>query len=160
LLLSTSPVLFWIDSRTRTVLRHQRELTMTLPPENEPRTEKHTTLVTRWSADRPISPARFEFVPPPEAMDVSNPSGCGGFSSGDMFIEGEAAGKKSISHWDHRHWDGEAYVEQSRWTFRGHEITFERRWQLSDDGKEVCVSERIVGPKGEQKRTVSIPVSS
>jgi hypothetical protein len=69
-----------------------------------------------------------------------------------------AEGKHSISHMNQHHWDGDIFVEQSRWTFRGHAITFERRWTLSENGMEVCVSERIVGPKGEQTRTVSIPV--
>jgi hypothetical protein len=104
----------------------------------------------------------FEFVPPPEAMDVSNPSGRGGCVAvgGATGFTDMAEGEKSISNMNQHHWDGETLVEQSRWTFRGHEITFERRWKLSDDGKEVRLSERIVGPKGEQRRAVSIPVSS
>ena len=38
----------------------------------------------------------------------------------DMDALGE--GKRQISHHGSHNWDGDTLVEQSKWTFRGHEI--------------------------------------
>ena len=130
-------------------------------PHRVAHTSEHTNLVTCWDAGRTIPAEIFHFEVPPDALDISNPSGRG------MHIDGRrrgftdlADGEKSISHQSQHAWNGDVFVEQEEWTFRGHRITFERRWTLSEDGREVRISERIVGPKGEQKRTIAIPVAS
>jgi hypothetical protein len=98
----------------------------------------------------------FSFTPPKGAMDISprrcfiGGGGGGGFSGGE--------GKKQIACRSAHNWDGDTLVEQSRWTFRGHEIVLQRRFTLSDDEKHVQIAERIIGPKEETERTVSVPV--
>ncbi len=161
LFLSTSPIQFWIDSRTLAVVRWQGRLTPAARPHRVAHTSEHTNLVTCWDAGRTIPAEIFHFEVPPDALDISNPSGRGCISvGGGVGFTDLADGEKSISHQSQHAWNGDVFVEQEEWTFRGHRITFERRWTLSEDGREVRISERIVGPKGEQKRTIAIPVAS
>jgi hypothetical protein len=53
----------------------------------------------------------------------------------------------------------QTFVERSKWNFRGHEITFERRWELAAEGREVRISEHIIGPKEGTRREIAIPVA-
>jgi outer membrane lipoprotein-sorting protein len=149
----TSPVLFWIDSKTRLVLRQEGEITVQRMRDDLPRTTKHTTVLTKAVCGQPVSPDAFEFTPPADATEVPTHGG-GGFIT-------SSGGSSSTWHIEVRSshdWEGETLVERSHWTFLGHKITFERRISLSENQKEVVLTERITGPKDEQTLRVSVPM--
>jgi hypothetical protein len=155
----TSPVLFWIDPKARLVLRQEGEITFQRMRDDRPQTTKHTTVLTKAVCDQPISAGAFEFTPPADATELTTHGGCVISSTGGTagFSDGGSSSRRvelSSSH----HWEGETLVEQSRWTFLGHQITFERRLSLSENPKEVQFSERVTGPKDEQTLRVSVPV--
>jgi outer membrane lipoprotein-sorting protein len=167
LVVAASPITFWVDTETHLIVRKEHESTTKMPDfargglsDGELRTTKHTFTLTRFAVDQPIAPETFTFEPPKDAVDISAPhgqQGCfvrttsGGFSGGD--------GKRQSSHHTSRHWDGDTLVENSKWTFRGHEITFQRRFTLSDNETEMLVQERIIGPQDETERSVSVRVA-
>jgi hypothetical protein len=157
---AASPIIFWVDMQTRLIVRKEHELTIK-PPDGDLRTTKHTSTLTRFMVDQPIAPETFRFEPPKDALDISPLPGqqrcLVGFAGSGSFGGGE--GKRQISHQGSHNWDGDTLVEQSKWTFRGHEITFQRRFTLSDDEKQVLIKERIIGPKEETERSFSIPVA-
>jgi outer membrane lipoprotein-sorting protein len=159
-LVAASPIIFWVDKQTRLIVRKENEVTMKTP-DGDLRTTKHMFTLSRFVADQSIAPETFTLERPKDALDVSPLPGqqrcLVGFGGGGSLSNGE--GKRQISHQGSHNWDGDTLVEQSKWTFRGHEITFQRRFTLSDDEKRVLITERIIGPKEETERSLSIPVA-
>jgi hypothetical protein len=157
---AASPILFWVDTQTRLIVRKEHEVTIK-PPDGDLRTTKHMSTLTRFVVDQPILPETFTLERPTDALDISPLPGqqrcLVGFGGGGSFSGGE--GKRQISHQGSHNWDGDTLVEQSKWTFRGHEITFQRWFTLSDDETRVLITERIIGPKEETERSFSIPVA-
>jgi hypothetical protein len=156
---AASPITFWVGTQTHLIFRKEHEVTMKIP-DGDWRTSKHTFVLTQFAVDQPIAPETFTFVPPKDALDISPRHGrqaCivgGGF--GGSFSSGEGA--RQITHQGSHNWDGDTLVEQSKWIFRGHEITFQRRFTLVENEKRVLIEERIIGPKEESERSVSVPV--
>jgi hypothetical protein len=160
-LVAASPITFWVGTQTHLIFRKEHEVTMKTP-DGDLRTSKHTFVLTHFAVDQPIAPETFTFVPPRDALDISPRLATGrqacivGGGSGGGFSGGE--GTRQITHQGSHHWDGDTLVEQSKWTFRGHEITFQRRFTLVENEKRVLIEERIIGPKEETERSVSVPV--
>jgi hypothetical protein len=67
-------------------------------------------------------------------------------------------GSRRVENQNQHHWDGDTLIEHSTWKFLGHRFTLERRWNLSDDGSSVEISERIEGPKSDERVTLSFLV--
>ena len=149
---------FWVDARTRIVMRLKYEMTVEFP-QHGPRTTEHTLAITHLAVDQPVDASTFEFAPPAGATEMSAGRGFSVGSAGSWVGSIGGPGKPGVSHQSSHNWDGGTFVERSQWTFRGHEFTFERRWTLSDGETEVRIDERIQGPKGPVERTVSLPVA-
>jgi hypothetical protein len=153
------PQLFWVEAGSRLVLRHQAEGVYCLPG-REPVPTMHEIVLTRVAIDQPIAPEKFEYTPPKDAIEITSAAGGGSCGivtgGGGGFSEGSGGKGVSKRHWST--WDGGTFVEQARWTFRGHEITIEQRWRLSDDEKEILLTERVTGPREETRRELKIPV--
>jgi len=151
------PILFWISTETHLVLRTEIEATIEFP-RHGPRTTKHTLRLNRLSVDQPIESSTFSFAPPPDAEEMPAGRGwVGGIEDGGGGWSGSSG--RPLRSWHSNSWDGNTLIEQARWTFRGHELKFERRWTLSGDGVEIQIAERIDGPKGATERSYSIPVA-
>lgn len=162
LTVSSSPVVFWVDSHTHLVMRLEGETTHRLPAHDETHTNKLTLAFRRTIMNEPIPSERFEFSPPADAVDASDPRGRGGFSvatggGGSAGFDREKG--KWVETWHSHDWAGDTLIERSKLMLHGLELAFERRLTLSDDGKELRVVERIRGPKGQMEREVSVPVA-
>jgi len=153
--LAVSPLVVWLDARTRLVLRLEGEMTLQTPT-HAARTTKQILTLTHLAADQPVDAATFEFTPPADAEEM--PRGQGRLGGSFGFAQ-TAGGDRRLSHQGSHRWEGETLVEHSQWTLRGIEIVFERRFTLSEDGKEVRIAERILGPKEPIERTVAVPVA-
>jgi hypothetical protein len=63
---------------------------------------------------------------------------------------------------EHRHsheWAGETLVERYKLRVHRVDLTFERRMTFSADRSELKVSERIIGPAGEDTHELSLPLA-
>ncbi len=50
-------------------------------------------------------------------------------------------------------------IERYKLRAHGFDVTFERRLTFSDDRRELKVSERIIGPKGEVTHALTLPLA-
>ena len=149
-----SPFTFWVDADSRLILRVEFEMTIDFP-NHGPRTTHHVLLLHHVAIGQPVAVGTFEFTPPPDAEVMPR----GNFNRGGGWVGGLGEGSQGMQ-WHHSHdWSHGTFVEQSRYLFRGREVTFEHRWTLSEDETEIRVGEKIEGPKGTMERTYSIPVA-
>jgi outer membrane lipoprotein-sorting protein len=147
---SSSPVTYWIDTRTNLVSRIEGESTFRRPMDNQPDTSKHTFDYAHASANQLIPKQTFEYVPPADAIDVSHQrsGGCGTMGSDEG---------KSYQTWHSDTWAGDTFVDQFKLKIRDLDFTFERRLTFVDDN--IQIAEKITSPKGVTERDYSIPVS-
>jgi hypothetical protein len=148
---SCSPVTFWIDPQTTLVSRVEGEMTLRVPPDNHPNTSKNSCAYAHTFLNQPIPPQTFEFIPPADAADqtIRRPgSGSSNHGSDE---------KKRFATWHSADWEDEAFVDNFELKIRNLELNFERR--LTFAGKDLRISEKIIGPQGPAEREFSIPVA-
>jgi hypothetical protein len=149
----SSPVQFSVDSRTRLIKRVEAEVTMRTPAYDGVRISKHAVSFENAIIDEPIPPDVFTFVPPADAVLHTGP---GGFAFG----RGSGAGGGGrIATSRHRSQDGETMIDTYKLKAHGLDLTFERRLTFSQDGRELTISERIIGPRGETTRDLTMPLA-
>lgn len=152
----SSPVQYSVDSRTRLVSRIEGEVSTRMPVRDVARVSKHTVSFESMIVDEPISPEVFTFVPPADALDVSGSGGGIGGGGGGSFPGPGGIGRFE-SHHQHE-WVGETLVERYKLRVHGIDLSFERRLTFSEDRRELMVSERITGPRGETTRDLTLPL--
>jgi hypothetical protein len=159
-LLSSSPVTYWIDSRTHLVLRAEAEVSHRRPASDETATHKKIVEIARWESNAALAPDLFEYSPPPGAEDASQPPGRGrisiGGGGGGALVHPDKS--KSMESWHHSEWSGDTLVEQLKLRLRGLDLIFERRLTFSEDGRELRIVERISGPEGQTEGVFTLPV--
>jgi hypothetical protein len=159
---SSSPVVFWVNSGTHLISRVEGETIHRRPAHDETYTDRTISVFTRAIKNEPIPPETFEFTPPADALDASDPSHrstclSGGTGGGGAEFDPDKGGR--FESWNSHDWAGGTLIEQSKLKFYGLDLAFERRLTLSDDRRELRVVERIFGPKGQTERELSIPVA-
>jgi hypothetical protein len=157
--LMTSPTtLFWIDARTRMVMRQYGEVGHRFPASDEVNWTRHTISVRQMRIDEPLPDDAFRFTPPPGAAVEETGGACRvSVGGGSGFAEQRPDGKR-IEHRGSHEWEGDTLVERSRWRMRGMTLEFVRRLTYSPDGNELRVEERVTGPKGETETSFTLPV--
>lgn len=161
-ILSSSPLTVWVDSKTHLVSRVQGETKYTIPEHDETHTTKITLRITGASMDRPISREMFEFTPPPDAIDTSEPTGRGGgfvgVGGGGRSRRINSSGGQVLESWQSHNWAGSTLIERSKLNLNGVDLKFERRLTISEDRREVRLVERIDTPAGTTDREISLPL--
>jgi hypothetical protein len=158
----TSPVTFWVDSGTRLILRMDGEITHRMPAQAETHTNKRVVSFWHVAMNGPISADTFEYTPPADAVDTSDPRGRGGCVSGGGGGGNASFGpdkSKWVENWHSHDWAGDTLIERDKLRLGGIDLTFERRLTFSEDRRELRVSERITGPTGQTQHDASIPVA-
>ncbi len=157
-LVTSSATLFWIDARTRMVMRQYGELGHRAPASDEVNWTRHTISVRQMWINEPLPADAFHFTPPPDAAIEQTGGGCRvSVGGGSGFAEQRPDGNR-IEHRGSHEWEGDTLVERSRWRMRGMTLEFERRLTYSPDGKELRVEERVTGPKGDTGTNFTLPV--
>lgn len=150
--MSCSPVLLWIDSRTHLVSRLEGTVSHRMPAHNEVHVNRFSLALTSAVVDGPIPEETFSFAPPEDAVEAG--SGCvvGGGGGGSR-SRGPAG---NLETWTSHEWAGETVIERSKLRLHGIHLTIERRLTRSDDGRELRVIESITGPQGKTVREFAI----
>jgi hypothetical protein len=138
----SSPVEYWIDPRTKLVVKLKGEMTIRMPGRDTTQTNRHTVFFEHVAVDAPLAPAMFQSVRPTDAVDPPRGSG-GGVSAS----RGDGKGPYEIET-THEWVDG-TLIERETLRANGMDLKLERRLKFSEDGRELTVSERIVTPAGE-----------
>ena len=160
---SVSPLLFCVDSKTYLISRVEGEAAHRLPAHDETHINKTTLRFTRTIVNEPIPPETFEFSPPPDALDASDPTGRGGCiaatggGGGSARFDADRGGR--FESWHSHDWAGGTLIETAKLKLHGLDLNFERRLTLSDDRKQLQVIERITAPAGQTEREFSVPVA-
>lgn len=155
---SFSPVIFWVDSRTHLIVRSECEAAHRSPMSDQLHAQKHIVNFTKLEIDPPVSSDAFDFTPPPDAEDASNPRRLrSGLGMGSSHFRGDT--KTYVESFQTADWVGDSYVEECRLKLRGFDFTFERRMTFSEDLKELRVAEKIYGPRGQAEHGFSVPTS-
>ena len=149
-----SPVVFWVRTDNRMVMRQQGRIGHRPPTGDDIYWSSHTISVERLTIDEDLPDNAFSFTPPERATSA----GCGGSGGGSGFIENSGDDAKRVEHRSSHSWEGDTLVEQSRWKMRGLQLEFERRLSFSADGTELMVGERISGPRGTLKGEFHLPL--
>jgi outer membrane lipoprotein-sorting protein len=151
--LSASPVTLWIDRRTRLVLRVEVEMAYQFPGRDESHTSRNVYTYEHAFLNQSIPPQTFEYMPPADAVDqtqMPRRGGCGSSYNGPDE-------KRRFDAWHTNKWAGDAFEEEFELTIRDIDLRFERR--LSFVGKDLLISEKIIGPQGPAEHQFSIPVA-
>jgi hypothetical protein len=146
LTVSSSPVLLWVNSHTHLISRMEGETTHRLPAHDETHTNKRILTFTRAIVNEPIPAETFEFSPPADAVDVSDPrhrEGCAVVGGGGGSAHFDPEKGQWFESWRSHDWAGDTLIERSRLKLHGLELSFERRLTVSDDRKELRIVERI-----------------
>ncbi len=94
----SSAVQYSVDSRTYLVSRIEGEVSMRTPAQDETTIHKHILSFVNALVDEPIAQDIFQFVPPPDAADASDPGGCGiAFGGGGGSTFKDAGGRQDTS---------------------------------------------------------------
>jgi hypothetical protein len=149
------PVLFWVRTEDRMVMRQQGRIGHRHPTEDDISWSVYTTSVESVSIDEDLRDEAFRFTPPPDAVVVRRGMGTAG---GVGFIEHSGDDARRIEHRGSHSWEGDTLVEHSRLKMRGMVLEFERRLTFSADGTELRVGERLSGPKGSVDGEFVLPV--
>ena len=156
---SFSPLIFRINSATNLISRIEATVTHRHPADDEIHVNRMVLAFTGEVVNQPIPPEIFEYTPPADAVEVSGPggrAGMGGGGSGGGFGVGRIGPFETrTSH----EWSGETLIERSSLRVQSADVAFERRLTVSGDGKELRISERSTGPKGQTEREYSIPLA-
>jgi outer membrane lipoprotein-sorting protein len=154
MLMSASPVIFWVDPHTHLLRKVKGEATFRVPARDETHTSRHIVSFKHAVVNQMIPLETFEFSPPIDAIAAYG----GGIISGHaQFGRDKKNWVESSSSSD---WAGDAYVERSNLRLRGVGLTFERRIVFSEDQKEIRVRERIPGPNGNVEHDFVIPADT
>lgn len=150
-------VLFWVNAKSRLVLRQRGELGHRFPTEDEVTWNRHTVLVRKMHVNEPLPEETFRFTPPPEAV-LETAGQCGG-SMSTLGVVDQGSNQRRLEHRTSHEWEGDAVVEHSQWKIGGISLTFERRVTFSAGGQQLHITERITGPGGEAESSCDLHVS-
>ncbi|HYP08080.1 MAG TPA: hypothetical protein VER03_17745 [Bryobacteraceae bacterium] len=142
-------ILFWIDSKTRMVMRQQSTQGHRHPEDEEVNWSQHTTLLEEMRIDAPLAEGTFVCVPPPD-VEPETGSRCG-IGSGRGFALQTGKDGYGVEHRGSHHWDDKTFVEDADWKLDAVSFHIQRRFALDADAKSLRVEERITGPTGEEK---------
>ena len=159
---ANSALTFWVNSRTHLISRLAGEYTHRHPAHDETSSTKWILIFTRAMVNERVAPETFEFVPPADALDTSDPMGGGGggrvaFGGGGGSIR--QRGGNRFEEWHSHQWAGDTLVEHTKLKVWGLDLAIERRLTLSEDRSELRIVERITGPKGQTEREFSVPMA-
>jgi hypothetical protein len=157
----SSPLVFWVDSRTSLIAKLEAEVTHRHPAREEDHVSKWILAFRYMAVNEPIPSKTFEFVPPPDAVDISDARGGGG---GRMSLAGgggsvQYRGGNRLESWHSHDWAGVTLVEHLKYKVWGMNLAFERRLSLSEDRQELHIVDRITGPGGQTEREFSVSVA-
>jgi hypothetical protein len=99
----------------------------------------------------PFLPNILRFTPPPNAIEA-DPRRRTWLTQGVDSFDFIQANHEQL-------WEGDTLVERQRVRANGSIIGVERRLTLSEDRRELKISERIIGPKGEITRELLLPLA-
>jgi outer membrane lipoprotein-sorting protein len=157
-LVESPATLFWIDAKTRMVMRQYGELGYRFPASDDVNWTRHTISVRRMLIDDPLPADAFEFTPPSGAVVEETGGGCRvSVGGGSGFAERRPDGNR-VEHRSSHEWEGDTLVERSTWRMRGMTLEFERRLTYSPDAAELRIQERVTGPKGDTETNLTLPV--
>jgi hypothetical protein len=154
MLMSASPVIFWIDPQTHLLRMVKGDATFRVPARDETHTSRHTVSFRHEVVNQSIPLETFEFSPPVDAIAAHG----GGTIQGHARFAGDR--KNWIESSSSSDWADDAYVERSNLRIRGVGLTFERRIVFSEDQKEIRITERISGTKGNVEHDFVIAAST
>ena len=136
------PIRFWIDTRTKLVLRLEGEFDLRHPRDGAVTVNKRVIAVTYCTCNEPLPAGIFTFTPPPGVSELAQSRGmAGGGGAGVRHSPDPGAASR---------------LERSTVTIGGHPIEIERRWAVLPDESELVVTETIHGPKGTLERSYTI----
>jgi outer membrane lipoprotein-sorting protein len=147
---SSSAITFWVDTRTNLVSRVEGDVTYVFPPHNVQHASRQILSYTHAFLDQPIPPQTFEYVPPADAISDSDQHRRAGSGTARR-------GANGFETWHSAAWEDETFVDNFELKIRGLELSFERR--LTFDDKNLKISEKIAGPRGETEHQLSIPAT-
>ena len=154
---STGPLLFSVDTEAKLISRVEVEVTHRRPHDGGVHSSKQVLVITRAVANEPIEPETFVFVPPPDAEEMQPGIRSGGFGGGGRVGMGSGKGTRRIG--SSRAWSNGSLVDTTSFLLKGVELSVERRFQVSEDGGTVEISERFTSPAGEAESVVSLPLA-
>jgi hypothetical protein len=95
---------------------------------------------------------------PADLVNPSEPGHSGGLTGGAGVGFGSSGPnrRKSFENWHSYEWAGDTVIEHSKWTLRELDLVFERRFAFFEDGSELRIADRIIDPKGDTERELSI----
>lgn len=128
-------------------------MTYRFPDRHESNTSRNVYTYEHAFLNQSIPPQTFEYVPPADAVDQAQMlrrGGCGTSYNGPDE-------KKRFDAWHTNKWAGDAFEEEFELTIRDIDLRFERR--LSFAGKNLVISEKIIGPQGPAEHEFSILVA-
>ncbi len=152
------PVQFVVDPETWLVRR--RSCTVSLQDHQGGwHTQVLTTEFDHTAVNESIPANAFDFIPPPDAIDMSRPEHQGGFGfgSGGGESSGPMPGGGTFQHRSSLEWEGETLVERATVRIKGVEAAIERRFTL-ETGRHLLIEEKIRGPKSEVSRELTLPL--
>lgn len=155
---SDTPIIYWIDTRTLLVRQMQGTISHRMPAGDEVHTSQIRQVSTKTDANADLPLEIFDYAPPPSALTELGPLRGGGFVSGGGgggMAELGPDGRRFEQRQSH-HWDGRSLVQTARLRFDDLDVSFERRFTLSEDRKELRMLERISGPAEEVERDYTI----
>ncbi|HUB83964.1 MAG TPA: hypothetical protein VMB03_34450 [Bryobacteraceae bacterium] len=157
-MLTRGPILFWINSENRMVMRQQGEIGHRMPTEDEVHWTRHTISVTNLHLNQPLPDDVFQFIPPADAILEPAEDGRISGGGGGGFSRRYPDSRGSVEHFGHHEWQGETLVEHSKWKLRGLNVTFERRLTFSNGENELRIEEHATGPGGESGASYNLPL--
>ena len=151
---SASPVCFWIDPRSRMVMRQTGEFTSAFRPGHLVDKCRVALSFSGIEINQPVPESMFEFVPPGGFESVSLPRGRRLHIGGGSSFRDPRGVECRRSH----EWDGGIFVDREDWVFKGHAVEIEKKRELAEDGTQLSITERIKGPKTavEQLHTLGL----
>jgi hypothetical protein len=150
-------VLFWVDAKTRMVMRQQAQQGHRFPAGDDVHWSRHTLSVRSMQVNEAIPEGTFDFTPPEDAK-LETGGQCGvSMSGGSGFAQTTTDGRR-VEHRGSHTWEGDTLVEHSTWKLHEMTLTFERRLTFSADEKQLRVDEKISGPKGVVETSSRLPV--
>jgi hypothetical protein len=156
LVMTRTPVLFWIDKESFLVRTFRREVGHRMPAEEEIRWNTCSVFLQKVEIN-PVLPAdTFEFVPPVDAVVTAGRHGFISAGGGGGFAKFADDDPRHIEHRGSHEWEGETLVEHSKWKLRGTALTFERRLTFSEESDELQIVERATSPAGTTETSCSL----
>jgi hypothetical protein len=152
-------VLFWIDPLSHMVMRYQGRMGHRMPMRDRVTWSNHTVVLREFRLNPELEDDTFRFVPPPGSQPEDFTGSAGWIGGGSGFSRHSGDPKQHLEFQGSHNWEGDVLVEHGKWKMRGIQFDLERRFEFSDDEKELRVTEKITGPQGNAEMSCKLPVA-